>query len=438
MVIFLSFGGLILLGAVLLSTPWASSYEISWIDALFTSASAVCVTGLVVVDTGGEWTLTGQTIILLLIQLGGLGILTLSAFIASILIGKVSLNLRKTLSDTVSGEFWGDLRKFLKRTIFFVFFWELLGTVGYLIVFRLEGHPGGSFFSALFHSVSAFCNAGFSLFAQSFEPFRGSFWVNVTTMVLIIVGGVGFVVMNDCYLVLRGRERQLSFHSRLVLLTSISLIVLGALFLWILEWKRGFASFSTGEKFWAGIFQSVTARTAGFSTAPLDQFSMAGLLVMMFLMWVGGSPGSTAGGIKTTSLVVLLASFRSLLKQQKTVQIWKRSLSSETVRNVIVIVLLSMVCILMAAFLLALTESNNSWLFRQPYPFLTLLFESVSAFGTVGLSVGITPHLSTAGKAIIICLMFIGRVGPLTLVLLLSRREKESYFTYPREEIMIG
>lgn len=434
-----SFALLILVGTVLLALPAAhASGRVSPLDALFTATSAVCVTGLIVVDTGRDFTLFGQVVILVLIQLGGLGIMTFAALAAQMLGGRVSFRSQAVLADAFyQREAAGALKKNLKRIVALTLVLEIAGT--WLLYLDFRHAPGGHqpFFAAVFHSVSAFCNAGFSLNTESLTLYRGHLVTMFTVMTLIVLGGLGHTVVLEAIRRIGGRLRRRSIRpvrwslsSRVVLVTSAALIAAGTVALW------GFG-LGESETSWSGalpnaLFQSVTARTAGFNTIEIGGLPPASLLVLAGLMLVGGSPGSCAGGIKTTSIAVGFAYLRSQIRAERDVALFGRRLPQSIVSRAAVIVGLALLWNAIGCVFLAATESPQGGL-----PFESLLFEQVSAFATVGLSTGITGQLSVIGKLWIVLTMFVGRLGPLAIALLVIPR-RSSDFRHPEERLMIG
>ncbi|MEA2109791.1 MAG: TrkH family potassium uptake protein [Pseudomonadota bacterium] len=439
-----SFAAIILFGSLLLVQPMVvNGTPLKFIDALFTSASAVCVTGLVVVDTGSRFTLVGQWIILTLIQLGGLGIMTFSVVFILLLGRKLAFREKLLISDTFSHLPVDNIASLVKQIFFFTFFIE---SVGALLLFCrwLPEYPWThALYLAIFHAVSAFCNAGFSLFRDSFMDYRSDILVNMTVMMLIIAGGLGFLVIMELryYLVHKmNRSRMfLSLHTKLVLTVTLLLIFGGMGMIYFTEQYHTLRQVSVGEGLLAAAFQSVTARTAGFNTLDIGSFGNSSLLIVICLMFIGASPGSCGGGVKTTALGVFAMMMWSRMSGREHVSLYGRTLPRNTIFNAFSII--TAVGLIMVLFLLILSISEAS----APLPlavergrFLNLLFEEVSAFATVGLSTGITSSLSGFGKFMIVMLMFIGRVGPLTAVLLFTRRQSKSDFQYAEEQVMIG
>ncbi|MDH4210046.1 MAG: TrkH family potassium uptake protein [candidate division WOR-3 bacterium] len=428
-VIALSFLGAILGGTLLLTFPAATTdgRGATFIDALFTATSATCVTGLIVQDTPTYFSGFGQMVILVLIQLGGLGIMSYSAFLA-LLFGRFTLGQKGMLQDMMDED-----RNVLSMIIYvfkMTFVIEFAGAVvlflRWVFVFK---DPLQSIYISVFHSVSAFCNAGFSLFSDSLEGYIGDPLVNFIIMGLIICGGIGFIVVYEITQRINKPRRFLSTHSRLVLTTSALLVIAGFIAFFFFEFDGAFLNYPVTAKIWGALFQSVTPRTAGFNTIPIASLSAISLTIMMILMFIGASPGSTGGGIKTTTFAILLLSLKNILQGKADIEVFKRTIPSTVVYKALAIVVGTLL-LLTSVFLLLLAFENK--------PFLPLLFEAVSAFGTVGLSMGITPDLTIIGKLLIIILMYGGRLGPLTLGFALTRVLRREKIEYPAAKVMIG
>lgn len=436
--IVLSFLFLILLGTVALKLPAATPPDqpINWIDALFTSTSAVCVTGLIVRDTGSAFTFTGQAIILTLIQLGGLGIMTFGLLIAAAVRGKLSLAGRRLIEHTLAGKgARGEVWALLRLVFAFTFAAELVGAVAMFIAFRPEMGSVEASWQAAFHSVSAFCNAGFSLWSDSLMAFRGSWGVNLIFMVLIVLGGLGFLTLYEMRRA-RGRFRPLSLHAKLVLSVTAVLIVGGAAMFRLAETGEELAGAGPGTQVLASLFQSVTSRTAGFNTIDTAALAPAALFVVILLMYVGGSPGSAAGGVKTTTLGVLALASWSRLRQRSHVNAFRRTIAQITVQNTLAIAMAGIVVTLAGLLVLLLIEAPPTR--ADERAFLDYLFETVSALNTVGLSTGVTPTLSPAGRLWVTLLMFVGRLGPLTFAAALIAARPRRDWQHPTEEVVVG
>jgi trk system potassium uptake protein TrkH len=428
-VVALSFVVTILVGTLLLTFPTATvdGRGTNFVDALFTSTSATCVTGLIVQDTPGYFSTFGQMVILVLIQLGGIGIMSYSAFLA-LLFGRFTLGQRGMLQEMMEED-----RNVLSM-IFYVFKMtftiEIVGAIvlffRWIFVFK---NPIQTLYLSVFHSISAFCNAGFSLFSNSLENHIADPVVNIVIMVLIILGGIGFIVVYEVNRHLMGTKRTLSIHTKLVLVTSAVLVIIGFLLIFFIEFDGAFLNLSLTGKLWGALFQSVTPRTAGFNTVPIASLSTITLTIIIIFMFIGASPGSTGGGIKTSTFAILLLSLGNILRGKEDIEVFKRKIPSTIVYKAMAIVVATLL-LLISIFLLLLAFEKQ--------PFLPLLFESVSAFGTVGLSMGITPDLTIIGKLLIIILMYGGRIGPLTLGFALTRTLRRGKVEYPEAKVMIG
>lgn len=433
----------ILAGTVLLSFSTASTGNpLRLIDALFTATSAQCVTGLTVVDTGSALSFFGQVVVLLLIQLGGLGITTFSVYLFFFLHQGVGTRGRWIINETLLHTPVSSMRELIGGIIGIALILEGLGAVflSFVLVPDL-GVPAG-IFSAIFHSVSAFCNAGFSLFPDSLTRYGSSPVFNFTIMWLIITGGIGFLVIREVNdIVLRrhpARRPKLSLHSRIVLLTSAILILGGALLILVMERSGGLHDKAFGGQVMTAMFQSVTARTAGFFTVDINSFQIPTLLLMIFLMFVGASPGSAGGGIKTTSLALFLAIMRSRLRGSPHTNFFRRTIPDDVVTKALALVMLAILLVGSALFALLIMQHPGASARQHDAVFLQYLFETVSAFGTVGLTMGATAKLTLPGKLIIIMLMFIGRVGLLTAAFTFVRRLSSDAPRYAEENILIG
>ncbi len=430
----------ILIGTSLLHSPVSNNTNLSWLDALFTATSAVCVTGLAVVDTGSGFSQTGQTIILLLIQLGGLGIMSFSSLALYLWKKKVSLTDRIAVGQNLLHDSKFNLGKFLIQIVSITMVIELSGAI---ILSTLDsGHFAP--FSALFHSVSAFCNAGFSLNPDSLMRYRGNWSVNLTFMTLIILGGVGFTVIIEGKSIVMAlmRDKKLrdrnSWHFNIVLKTSIFLIVAGWLYLYFSEFINFKGSLPSHEALLASLFQSISCRTAGFNTLDLSTMTNVGLIFMLFLMFIGGAPGSCAGGIKITTFRVLTAFITSQVKGQKQVVINRYAVDKESLNKALTLLFFSLIIIIVSVLALDFSEGGDIPHIQARGQFLEIVFEVVSAFGTVGLSMGLTAKLSVLGKMIIIILMFIGRLGPLIFLASMQSMRSKILYSLPEEKLSIG
>ncbi|MCX7678971.1 MAG: TrkH family potassium uptake protein [Spirochaetes bacterium] len=433
-----SFLLLILSGATLLKIPFATTSPISFVDALFTSTSAVCVTGLIVKDTAKDFTIFGKTIIAVLIQFGGLGIMTFSLAMLSMFQKSISIKWRFAFENLYSDIKKVPIRSLLARIVLYTFFFESIIATVLFFIFLSDHNASAALGHAIFHSISAFCNAGFSTFSNNLESYRGNIPLNIAIMLAIVIGGMGFVVIHEirrqfAYRTFKNFFIGLSHHSRLVLITTIILIFSGASIIFLFESNYSMATLSNGEKILASFFQSITCRTAGFNTVDISKFRQSTQLFMIVLMFIGGSPGSIAGGVKTTTAAIVMLMIIAKFKGQRQILLWKRAIDEDTIERSMLLVMLSLLFILTSCFFIMAID-----LFDLTEQMLKVLFETVSAFGTVGLSLGTTSKLTDAGKLLICLVMFVGRLGPLTLVMALAERKQEIQFHYPEEHIMIG
>lgn len=415
---------------------------LSWTDSIFTATSATCVTGLVVVDTGSYFSLSGKAVILCLIQVGGLGIMTLTSLSIYLWRRRTTITDRIALGQSLAYDSGFNLGRFLVEIVCWSFLIELAGA---LLLF-LMAPDVFSFSSAVFHSISAFCNAGFSLFSGSLTDIKGRPGVNLVFILLIFTGGIGFSVFIEFKNKLIGKgnifsnsgKKGLSWYTRLTIQTSLFLIVFGWLAIYVSEYIGYNRMVSTEDALLTSLFQSVTARTAGFNTLDIGSLTNVSLVILLFLMFIGGAPGSCAGGIKVTTFRVLAATIWSQLRGRSQVAIGKFAANQADVKKSMVLFLLSISIIFMAVFLLDFTEGGDMPHQQVRGQFLEILFESVSAFGTVGLSTGLTAALSVPGKWIIIMLMFIGRLGPFVLITALQSIQENELYRFPEEKVMIG
>lgn len=435
-----SFAGIILAGGVLLSLPFAAApgRHVSVLDALFTSVSAVCVTGLISVDTPVDLSLFGQIVVLLLIQAGGLGYMTLSTVFAAALGRSVTLQERLTLQEALNVQNMEGLVRFARTVLRLTLAFELAGA----LILALNWWPtlgfGRAVWYGIFHAVSAFNNAGFALWSDSLISWRGDVVVNAVVTALVIAGGLGFFVWAE---LLGGRKHEIkrSVHTRLVLAATAALLVGGTVAFLALEWfnPATLAPLSLKDKLLAAWFQSVTARTAGFNTIDVGAMTVPSLFVMMALMFIGASPGSTGGGVKTSTFAITLAALWATVRGQDDTVVFKRRLAPELVAKAFFVSLIAFVTMNGVAWLLLLTEGRD---------LLKTLFETVSAFGTVGLSMGensapvsLSAFFSPIGKVLVMLIMFVGRLGPLTLAIAVARRSAaQAKLRYPEGKILVG
>lgn len=429
----LSFLLVIIFGTILLMLPVSSKLNTvtPFMDALFTATSATCVTGLVVVDTGTHFSFFGQMVILMLIQIGGLGIMTISTVFVIILGQRINLKLENIMYQVVGGSYAVNVFQLLKSIVLVTLVIESVGTLLLFARFAQDFQPMEALFLSLFHAVSAFCNAGFSPLGNNLVSYVDSLAVNLVITALIIAGGLGFSVIIDLqhHALKKDRARKLNLHTKIVLVTTAFLLVLGFTVFYLAEYNGAMRGFSIHRRILGSWFQSVTLRTAGFNTIDLSQIGKASVLISIVLMFIGASPGSTGGGIKTTSFAVLTLSVISLLKGKRHISVFKRRIHEYNFREATGLIMLSITIILVVLFFLMLVE---------PHAFDKLLFEAVSAFGTVGLTLGITPQLTVIGKLLITVLMYVGRIGPLTMIYAFSTKAKQININYAEEKIPIG
>ncbi len=434
----IGFLALILLGAVLLALPAASrnARSIGFFNSLFTSTSAVCVTGLVVVDTGTTFSLFGQIVLLGLIQVGGLGFMVFATMLMVVLGRRISIRGRMLIRESMNTSSLSDLGCLTVLYLLLSSVIELIGAILLCIRFvPLYGWKHGMWM-ALFHSVSAFCNAGFDLFGDytSLAAFSGDPLVLLTVAILIILGGLGFSVILET---LRNRQgfRNLSLHTRIVLMTTLLLLIAGTAFYWLAEQTNTetLARRGEGEKVLNAFFQSVTMRTAGFSSFNLAGFRDGSKLFSSLLMIVGASPASTGGGIKTATVAVLALLMLSVVRGESEVNIARRRLSEDVTRRALAVMVLFVTALLTGTLMISLIENGR-------FPLADIFFEASSAMGTVGVSALGTPNLSSASKAVLLPMMFLGRVGPLTLAAAVAKRQGgiKAASRFPEEKIMIG
>ena len=430
-VILLGFAGVILLGALLLMLPISSAERVvtPFNEALFTSTSAVCVTGLVVKDTGSYWSSFGQAVIITLIQIGGLGVVTIAASFSMLAGRRISLMQRSTMQDAISAPKVGGIVKLTKFIITGTFIIEAVGAISMMPVFCKNFGAKGIWMS-VFHSVSAFCNAGFDILGTegnqfcSLTSYTSNPVINITVMLLIVIGGIGFLTWDDiCNNKIK--IKKYSMQSKIILLTSLILIILPAIYFFIFD----YSDYSIGNRLLASLFQSVTTRTAGFNTTDLTKLTRPSQASMIFLMLVGGSPGSTAGGLKTTTMAVLILNAFACFKRKEHVCAFGRRIDDSVIKNAATIVMMYITLFFIGGVSICTIEK---------LPLVASLFETASAIGTVGLTLGITPKLSLASQIILIILMYLGRVGGLTLIYATLSVKKQINAKLPLDKITVG
>ena len=430
-IIIIGFAAVILFGTLLLMLPFATldGRGAVFLDALFTATSAVCVTGLIVQDTAAYWSAFGQVIILSLIQIGGMGVVTIAVALTMISGKKVSLKQRSTMQEAISAPQMGGIVKFtgfiLKMTLIF----EILGAILMSPVFCKEfGILKGIWYS-IFHSISAFCNAGFDLMGvktpySSLTYFTDNPLINLTIMCLIVIGGIGFLTWEDIR-THKWNIKRYRMQSKVILTTTALLILFPTIYFFFFE----FQELPFGERILNAMFQAITPRTAGFNTADLTLISETGLAIMILLMIIGGSPGSTAGGMKTTTFAVLLSTAVSVFRRRESTNFFCRRIEDDTIKNASTILMMYLTFFLTGGLVISSIEG---------LPLVTCLFETASAIGTVGLTLGITPQLGIISRLILIGLMYLGRVGGLTLVFAALSMKQKSFVKYPKERMTVG
>ncbi|MGG4266214.1 TrkH family potassium uptake protein [Peribacillus simplex] len=433
-ILVLGFATLILIGAYLLTLPisTANGNGLPFLDALFTSTSATCVTGLVVVDTGTTFTTFGELVILTLIQIGGLGFMAFATFFFFLLGKRVSLKGRLLLQESLNNLSMAGVVKLVKRILIFTTIFEGLGALILSIRFSFDMPIGKAIYYGVFHAISNFNNAGFDLMGgfRSLTPYASDPFITLTVAFLITFGGIGFIVMNELYEY--RNTKRLSIHTKVVLVTSLTLTIAGAILIFLFEYgnAKTLQPLSFMGKTLASLFQSVSPRTAGSNTLNIPDLTHPTVLLIIFLMFIGASPGSTGGGIKTTTFATLIGTVWSQIKGKDDVVFFRHRIVSETIFKALSVTFMGVTIVSTITILLTITESGSD--------FLMVLFEATSAFATVGLSMGLTPELSPVGRMLIIFTMFAGRVGPLTFAFAIAMRRKPDSFRRPKGKIMIG
>jgi trk system potassium uptake protein TrkH len=419
-----------ILGALLLMLPMATVDQqgLAFIDAWFMATSAVCVTGLAVITPRTDLTMFGQLVILFLIQIGGIGFMTIASMMAVLLGKRISIRDRLLLKEALNQQSLDGIVLVIAIVVATVAI-ELVGAIVLTAQFWGQMPPAQAVYYGIFHAISAFNNAGFDLFGNSLVDFSQQYVIQTTIAGLIIVGGLGYIVMLNVVQT-RFRFAKMTVHSKIVLMTSAVLLVVATLVFWALEWRNTiFQHQSIDYIVMNSFFQSVSLRTAGFNTVDLMQLRDATVYFMIFVMFIGASPGSTGGGIKTTTLAVAVLLVYHVIRGRKEVTVFYRTITQDFVIKSFVLIMLSVFMVMLTTFVLTMSESRA---------FLPLLFESVSAFATVGLSLGVTPELTPFGKVMIIVTMLAGRVGPLTLFFAMSNQAATTGYRYPEDKIIIG
>ncbi len=436
-ILVLGFLFIILLGAIILSTPFVTNNgeSIGFINAFFTSTSAVCVTGLVLVDTGSYWNYFGKTVIIILIQIGGLGFMTMASLLTLVAGRKFSLKKRIVMQESMGTNHLSGVVRITKYAVYMTLTFEIIGAI--ILSFRfipMYGQLKGIYY-AVFHSISAFCNAGFDIMGtgNSISQFAKDPLVSLTISMLVIVGGLGFMVISE---ILQFKKfKKFTLNAKVVIVSTLALLIVGFVFIFAMEYNNPntIKDFSFGEKIVASIFASMTPRTAGFNTIDLNSMMPASLVLTMIFMFIGGSPSSTAGGVKTTTIALFFITIISILRGKKDTEAFGRQIPAENVKRAIAVIGIAVTFLTTSIILLSISETGAS--------FFEIVFETLSAYGTVGLSIGLSAKLSLVGKLILSLAMFLGRVGALTLLFAATTKMKtieNQMLSYPTEQISIG
>jgi trk system potassium uptake protein len=422
-------------GTILLSMPFSTtSGHISFTDALFTSTSAVCVTGLIVQDTGTYFSPVGQVIIMLLFQIGGLGIMTFSTLV--LLVAGKSIAIKDSISLKEDFLHASTLRvhSLIKNILLYTLCLESLGTLFFYLNFNHKFSTGKALLHSVFHSISAFCNAGFCLYKDSFESFSGNIWINMNLLILIVLGGLGFMVLKETASffshILKKRRVKFSLHTKLVFKVTFLLLFFSFIIFFILESNQSLENMSFKEKILSSVFQVVTPRTAGFNSMDMNALGYGAVFLLIVLMFIGASPGSTGGGVKTTTVGAVAAFLKSRILARESVSLYNRAIPHKLITKAFTVITLGISVISVSIFFLLISQPEVTM--------KEVFFEAFSAFGTVGLSLGLTPRLNDIGKIIIILTMYIGRIGPLTFLYIFSRETPKGRYDYVEESVMIG
>ncbi|MDZ5472911.1 TrkH family potassium uptake protein [Bacillus sp. 31A1R] len=424
----ISFLALILIGTGLLKIPAASNAYITWLDALFTATSAITVTGLVVVDTGMDYSVFGQIVIMCLIQLGGLGLMTFAVLIVMMLGKKIGLQQRILIQESFNQTSLGGLVRLIKVLFIFTIALESIAFVILSIRWVPEFGWIEGMYQSLFHTISAYNNAGFSLWSDGLTAYVGDPTVNIVITGLFITGGIGFTVIADLWY--KKSFKKLALHTKIMIVGTFLINIFAFILIFILEYANPatLGTLPLSDKLWGAYFQAVTPRTAGFNSIDIGSMTTPSILLMILLMFIGAGSASTGSGIKVTTFLVMVFATVTFLRGRSETVVFNRTIKTQTIIRALAIIVISLLAVFVVLFTLTITEDQ---------PFLALLFEVVSAFGTVGLSMGITADLTSIGKQVIIIMMFIGRIGPLTLAFSLAK-PKKSPIRYPDEEIFTG
>lgn len=433
-ILVLGFATIILIGTFLLTLPIATENGegLSFLNALFTATSATCVTGLVVVDTGDTFSTFGELVILFLIQIGGLGFMTFATLLFLLLGKKISLKERLLLKEAFNNITISGLVRLVRRILLFTALIELIGALILSIRFSFDMPLGKAIYFGFFHSISNFNNAGFDLMGgfNGLTEYVDDPFIVLTICALITIGGLGFIVINELY---EYREtKRLSVHSKIVLTTTLILTIGSTILIFLFEYgnSKTLGPLSEWGKVLGSLYQAVTPRTAGSNTLPIGDLTQTTLFLIIFLMFIGAGSGSTAGGIKITTFALLVATMWSQIRGKEDVVLFRRRIVNETILKALTVTMCGMMIVIFVTFVLSILDQGHN--------FMMYLFEATSAFGTVGLSMGLTPELSPGGRLVIILTMFAGRLGPLTIAFAIAKRRKSEAFRHPKGNIMIG
>ena len=423
----------ILVGTFLLMMPFSlkEGEKLSFLSSLFTIVSAVCVTGLTVVDVSKVFSPVGMTIIIFFIQLGGLGVMTFSSIIFLATGKKMTFYERELLKEERNADSSGEIADFIKKLLFIVFIIESIGAVILTTQFIGQMSFWKAIYYGIFHSISAFCNAGFALYSNNLEGFKSNIVINLTIGYLITLGGIGFAVITSFITVVRNGVDRFNLTSKMAILISIILTFGGMILFFILEYSNPntIGDLNIFQKVLASYFQSVTLRTAGFNTVPLGDLRSSTIFISCILMFIGASPGSTGGGIKTTTFGVIMFYVIGIAKKRENIEVFNRRIDWEILNRALAILVIAITYV---AFIITCILVIDNFSMEQ------VVFEVISAFGTVGLTLGITPNLSVISKLLIIITMFVGRLGPLTFALAIGESKKKAISKYPKENILVG
>lgn len=429
----LGFFTAIILGSILLYMPFSlqDGQEISFLTAVFTITSAICVTGLSVIDISKVLSFEGQIILLVFIQLGGLGVMTFSSLFFLLIGKKIGYKDRELIKEERNAENSGEIVDFIKKIVIIVLLIEGIGAFFLTLEFLKIFDFSKALYFGIFHSISAFCNAGFALFSNNLESYPGSVLMNMTVAYLIILGGIGFSVINSVLIAVRRDVKRFTLTSKVAILVSMFLTFVGMILFFLLEYKNPttIGNLSWFDKVLASFFQSVTTRTAGFNTVPMGTLRPATIFMFCILMFIGASPGSTGGGIKTTTIGVIIFYVVGVVQGKENINVFNRRISWDILNRALAILIISIIYVSIV-IMAVMTIENMS--------FEKVTFEVISAFATVGLSMGITADLSAMSKILIIITMFIGRLGPMTFALALGEKKVKQNLRYPKENILVG